>query len=84
MVDPPDSESSTQQSAAIESETPKYTQQEWAADEAEMLEQVKDSKSEYGMSYKQLLLFAAIAIENIDSDRVAQILTETYRRSNEQ
>lgn len=83
MDDQPTSDSVGQSSVAVNPESaPKYTQQEWSQEELEILGEVKDAKSEYGMSYKELLLFAALAIDSVDSNRVAEIVTETFRQSN--
>lgn len=62
-----------------ESEFPKYLQHQWSYSDRELLKRLKEVKTEYGLTWKQLLVFAELTLQNGDPDTIDRRVAQTLR-----
>jgi hypothetical protein len=59
---------------------PKHTQIEWQNKEHEALRQIIDAKKKTGLTYKQLLHLAAVAVDRSSEDELKSLIGEVQIR----
>jgi hypothetical protein len=62
-----------------EGDYPKHIQHKWPYCDRELLERLKEVKEEYGLTWKQLLVFAEITLQNGDPETTDRRIARTLR-----
>ena len=72
-----------QPSAPTDEEYPRYIQFKFRACEADVFEQVKDCKREYGLDWKELVVFATITLSEQDVETSGPNLARALKELSE-